>query len=382
MFPVCPDQDSENDMVITLFVVVIILLSTAYFYLKSPVIGSCALLISSMVSAIVSFSYYELFANMLINIGRVDQWAHPLCFALLFILTFMLLRIACGYLVGSNINFGLLITRLAAVICGVLTGVIVSGILVITIAMMPLSSKWPYARFGDRPPTAAKISNANKSFLNTDGIASGLFSWVSKGSLSSKKSFAVYHADFLNQIHLNRLTPEKRNVIPEINRPPSGKSKSRRPIIVASSEAINVSKTGLTRREDGRTIVTVDVSGKGIADGGAAGKNGEVSFTLSQVSLVCKEKSQSSNTMGSGTVIYPAKYISKQQSNTDEASLGELITLDRSDFMGAGRSAQVKIAFDVPNTMRPVLVRFKQNAIAGLPAKSTAETAETAEVAN
>jgi hypothetical protein len=331
-----------------------------------------------MVSTIVSFSYYELFANMLVSINRGAQWAHSVCFALLFILTFVLLRIACGYLVGSNITFGGLITRLTAVICGALTGVIVSGILIITIAMMPLTSKWPYARFGNRPPTASNIQNANKSFLNTDGLASGLFSWVSKGSLSSKKSFAVYHADFLNQIHLNRTTPEKGNAETEPDRFSRAISKSRRPTIIASAKAIKVSKTGLTRREDGQTVVTVDISGKGIADGGATDKNGGASFTLSQVSLVCKEKSQSSNTTGSGTVIYPAKYISKQQSNTDEASLGELITLDRSDFMGAGRSAQVIIAFDVPNTMRPVLLRFKQNAITGLPEKSTAETAEVA----
>jgi hypothetical protein len=193
--------------------------------------------------------------------------------------------------------------------------------------------------------------------------------------MSSKKSFAVYHADFLNQIHLNRLTPEKKSAISEINYPQSGKSKSGRPIIIASSKAIKVGKTGLTRREDGRTIVTVDISGKEIANGGAAGKNGEASFTLSQVSLVCKEKSQSSNTTGSGTVIYPVKYISKQQRNTDDASLGELITLSRSDFRGAGRTAPVKIAFDVPDTMRPVLLRFKQNAIVRLPEKSTAEAA-------
>jgi len=361
-------------MVVMLIVIAIILLSTAYFYLKSPIIGSCALLISSMVSVIVSFSYYELFANMLINIGRASQWAHSICFVLLFILTFALLRIACGYLVGSNITFGVLITRLTAVVCGVLTGTIASGILIITIAMMPFSSKLPYARFGDRPPRASSVQNANKSFLNTDGLASGLFSWVSKGSLSSKKSFAVYHADFLNQIHLNRTTPEKAESEADV----PAKFKTRRPTIVASAKAIKVGQTGLTRREDGRTVVTVDISGKEIADGGAAGKNGDVSFTLSQVSLVCKEKSQSSNTRGSGTVIYPAKYISKQQGNTDEASLGQLITLARSDFMSAGRKAQVKIAFDVPNTMRPILVRFKQNAIAALPAKSTAETAEVA----
>ena len=349
-------------MVITLFVVVILLLSTAYFYLKSPIMVSFAMLISSMVAAIVSFSYYEIVAEMLISTGYGGQWAHPGCFALLFVATFIILRVACDYLVGSNINFGVLITRSTAVICGLLTGMIASGILVITIALMPFSQKWPYARFEvNRPPTVSNIRSANKSFLNTDGFASGLFSWISRGSMSSKKSFAVYHAGFLNQIHLNR--------------PSTGDSKAKMPIIIASSEAINVSKTGLTRGEDNLVIVKVNIGGKEIADGGAADKKGGLSFTLSQVSLVCKEKSQPLDTTGSGIAIYPVKYISKQKSNTDKTSLGELITLSRSDFMGRGRTAQIKIAFDVPDSMRPVLLRFKQNAIVGLPEKLTREGA-------
>ena len=366
-------------MVITLFVVVILLLSTAYFYLKSPVIASFAMLISSIVAAIVSFSYYELLADMLVNAGHGGQWAHPGCFAVLFVVAFIVLRVACDHLVGANIDFGVLITRSTAVICGLLTGMIASGILVITIAMMPFSPKWPYARFEvNRSLTVSNIRNANKSFLNTDGLASGLFSWISKGSMSSKKSFAVYHADFLNQIHLNRLTPEAKKDEPGTSRPPpppGGKSGTGRPIIVASSKAINVSKTGLTRREDGRAVVEMNISGKKIVNGGAADENRIVSFTLSQVSLVCKEKNQPSNTTGSGVAVYPEKYILGEKRNTDEVSLGERITFSRSDFKGAGGRAPIKMVFNVPDSMRPVLLRFKQNAVVGLPEKSTAEEA-------
>lgn len=196
--------------------------------------------------------------------------------------------------------------------------------------------------------------------------------------MSSKKSFAVYHADFLNQIHLNRITPEAKKDepgTPRRSRRPVSKSKTKRPIIVASSKAIKVGKTGLTRQEDNQTVVTMDISGKEIADGGAADETGTVLFTLSQVSLVCKEKSQPLDTTGSGIAVYPARYITKQERNTDEASLGELITFFRSDFKGAGRTAQIKIAFDVPESMRPVLLRFKQNAIVRLPEESTAEEA-------
>jgi len=343
---------------------------------SATVIASVAMLVSSVVAAIVSFSYYETVADMLINAGRGGQWAHPACFVLLFIVTFIILRTACNYLVDTNINFGVFIARSTAVICGMLIGVIASGMLVITIAMMPISPKWPYARFGaGRLPTVSSIRNTNKSFLNTDGFASGLFSWISSGSMSSKKSFAVYHADFLNQIHLNRVYPEKSKDEPDPDRRPTRASKVRGPSIVASSKAISVGKTGLTRREDNRVIVKVDIGGKEISKGGAADKSGQVSFTLSQVSLVCKEKSQPLDTTGSGTAIYPVKYISKQKRNTDQVSLGELITFERSDFTGRGRTAQIQIAFDVPDSMRPVLIRFKQNAVAGLPEKSTAEVA-------
>jgi hypothetical protein len=33
----------------------------------------------------------------------------------------------------------------------------------------------------------------------------GFYRWISAGSLSSSKSFGVLHADYLSQIHLNRL---------------------------------------------------------------------------------------------------------------------------------------------------------------------------------
>jgi hypothetical protein len=367
-------------MVITLAVIAIILLSAAYFYLKSPVIASFAMLISSIVAMAVSFSYYEPLADMLINTGRGGQWAHSGCFALLFIVTIVILRVACDYLVGANIDFGIIVTRSAAVICGLLTGMIVSGVFVITIAIMPLSQKWPYARFEvDRSPVASDIRNAaGKSFLNTDGFTAGLFSWISKGSMSSEKSFAVYHAGFLDQIHLNRLTPVKKKAAPDTNRRsrrPVAAPEVEKPTIIASSQAIEVGKTGFQMQEDNRTIIQMDISGKEIADGGSIDESGMVSFTLSQVSLVCKEKNQPLNTAGSGLAVYPEKYIAKDTSNTDGASLGELITFSRADFKGRGRTAAIKLAFDVPNSMRPVLLRFKQNAITGLPKKTTAEEA-------
>ena len=56
-----------------------------------------------------------------------------------------------------------------------------------------------------------------------------------------------------------------------------------------------------------------------------------------------------------------------EERNTDETSLGELITFSRSDFKETSGRATIKIAFDVPDSMRPVLLRFKQNAVVGLP---------------
>ena len=357
-------------MVSTILVIVIILLCVAHFYLKSGVLTSFTTLMSAVFAVIISFNFYEWTANQLISRGYGGGWAQPGCFIFLFVFSFAILRTLGDYLVGANINFGVLPTRVIAVVSGIIVGVIVSGTLLITIAMAPLSGKWPYARFGVGQTVKAANINPNGSLFNVDGMVTGLFSWISRGPLSSEKSFAVMSADFVNHLHLNRLTPEKKKE-EENPRTSRGRLEDQKVLTIAGAQSVVVPKNGVRIHDDNSTIVRLEIKAKSVEDGGALDENSRMSFTLSQVSLICKPNAQANDNRGVASVVYPENYIvsSAQRTTGQAANLAELITIDRPFNRG---NARIDISFKVPDRQTAKFLRFKQNVIVELPKTSSA----------
>jgi hypothetical protein len=355
-------------------IIVIILLCIAQFYLKSSALTSFATAISALFGMIIAFNYYEALADQLISRGYEWQWAQAGCFVLLFIIGLAAIRSLGDFLLGSNINLGLAAKRTAAGICAVITGLIISGVFLITLALSPAGPKLSYNRF-DQAITTAAINNPNKLALNVDGFVAGLFGWISKGSLSSSKSFAVYHADFVDQIHLNSYkAPEK-------------------VFIISSKDALTIpgkGKKAVRRKEiDGQklTVARIGLIDRDIADGGAKDPKKMVSFTPSQIRLVCKETGQSDTITGNTKVVYPTlitKIKDKTTGLEDETisvkkDLGTIITLQGQDFQK--RVGWLDIGFQVPDRMEGVLLQFKQNAVIKLP-KPVTSTDEIEEQLN
>ena len=186
-----------------LIVLVVILLCIAHLYFQSTLVKSFAILIFALCSIVVSFAYFELLANLLI--GKITKeeylpWAHPGCFILLFMIAFGLLRGIYGQLALKPVDLGRLVEAIGRVICGFFLGITLSGVIIIFLIMAPLTIKKPYQRFD---PDSPDIETPQKALLNADGFASGWFSLLSKGSLSGTKSFAVLHANYLDQLFLN-----------------------------------------------------------------------------------------------------------------------------------------------------------------------------------
>jgi hypothetical protein len=200
-----------------------------------------------------------------------------------------------------------------------------------------------------------------KSFLGTDDLTAGLFSWVSQGSLSGKKSFALYHPNFNNQIHLNKhLLGEK--VIP-----------------VSSPEAVNIPKLGVRKKEtdDGKsyTVIRVEIKSATIDNGGAADKKGNFIFAPFQIGLICE--------IGKGPekkVLYPESIdiYNRDQSVKKITELGESVWLEREDFITAGGKSRavMDIAFNIPSSLKPELLAFKNTSITAVPALSSGEDKE------
>jgi len=340
-------------MIATIAVLIIIVLSVAHFYLKATMLTAFATVFAALLSVMLAFNFYEPLADLLISRGRALQWAQAGTFTLIFVFAFALIRTACDYLIGANIDFGVIPTRVTVVVSGIIFGMVISGVLLIAVGLTPLSPKWPYARFAGQTINASSIKPAGL-LINSDGFVASLFGWISKGSMSSKKSFAVYHADFVDQIHLNGLKTEDGV------------------FITASADAVKIPPKGVRVMSDNRTVIRMGIIGRDIEDGGAKDADGSVSFTLSQIRLICKEKSQPGTT-GSGIVVYPTKVIINKTPGQTDPDLSEVITISRTDFKKG--AAWLDIAFQVPKGKTAVLLEFKNNTVIELP-KTVTSTEE------
>lgn len=351
-------------MVALIIISLITILLTAQFYLKNSPLTSFVSVIAAIIGFVAAFSYYELLAGLMIGKGYVPDWAHSICFLLLFVIAFAIIRGLSDYIVGSNIDFGPMTKNITAIVCGIFTSLIVSGSLIIALSLAPIGRSMPYSRFGD----SINISNASEVKIPADSLVSGLYSWISKGAMgSNEKSFDVYHADFLDQLHLNRFA-----------------AKSDKVATVAGNEAVFVDKHGVWIKElpDGQTqtIVELDISSKSIKDGGAMGGENEVSFILSQVRVICSPKNQSDLTGDNIKILYPEMFLFKGQVVEENPPLSHILNFKRDSFITTprGRVARVDLAFTVPDNMAPRLLQFKSNTIVQLPKVMTEEEIEEA----
>jgi len=340
-------------------IILISILCVSHLYLKSSTPRSFAAAIAAVIAVIAALGYYEIASAILISKGHGGQWVQPAVFVIIFVTVLAVTKYLADYLLPRDVDFGQLPARLTGVVCGVIAGVVISGALFIALAMSPLALKWPYARFEQNN---INITSPKSSLLNSDGIVATLFGWISKGSMSSGKSFAVYHANFIDQLHLNR------------------HKASDGVYMITAAEAVVLPKKDGVRIENvdqrSYTIVRMGIRGGEIDGGGAMDKDGRVSFTPSQVRILCKQKDQAEDMTGSARPVYPEAQLLDNE--LIPVRLDETINVARDEFESVstyGRVAWIDLAFRVPANMTPVLLEFKQNAVAPLP-KAVVGTAE------
>ena len=368
----------------SLIVVVIILACAAIQYQWGTLVKAFAAIIAAICASIVAFSYFEVLANVFISRGDDSRflslvpWAQTLCFLLLLVVTFAILQTAIALLVRKPIDLGFLPERIGRVVCGILLGLIISGLLLTAFEMAPLSVKWPYQRFD---PLRLEPENPSRVLLNTDGLATGLFSIISNGSLSGKRSFATIHPDYLDQLFINRLintgdTSIISSVSPAIVVPKPAVWPASKTVGEQVARFVSELKTRggkLVYDQAGKSVpvpvspkngydpMIVRVGIKKTAIRGAAKVNGGA-FTPSQLRLICKRKGYGKDRLaGKAINIYPIGYLAAK----DKIQMSPEIKIGTQDFEGNAR--YIDFVFCVPNGFEPVLVQFKLNSIVEIP---------------
>jgi hypothetical protein len=335
--------------------------TVAHFYLKFSPMTAFATLMASIFGSIIAFNYYEMLANLFISHGYGGNWAAAGCFILTFVLGFALVRVPVDAMVGAKIDFGNTPKVTINLVLGAMTGLIFSGHFLVGLGLVPLQGNWLYNRF---PDASISLSEPKAALLNPDGVVSSLFGLFSQGSLSSNKSFAVLCDDFVNHNHLNRYGLKN-----EIS-------------MVCSPQALSVPSGGgmkpvrtIELPDAGKvTVVRAHLAFRDISDGGARESTGEIKFIPAQVRMIIKPSDKANTLMGKGKAIYPIGILENKKLTK---TLSDVITLGNQDQHN-DRNVWVDLVFDVPDNQQGVLLEFKMNALAALPAP----TASTAEIEN
>jgi len=373
----------------SLVVVLIILGCAAFQYFKGTVLRAFATIIVAICAGVVAFSFFEMLANVFISRGDDSRfvslvpWAQSLCFVLLLVLTFAILQTGLMFLTRQPVDLGFLPERIGRVICGILLGLITSGFLLTALEMGPLPTGYPYQRFD---PARLEVDSPNRVLFNADGLAAGLFSILSNGSFSGKRSFATLHPAYLDQLFFNRLTRVGETSIicslsPAIEVP--------RPAVWPAPEAVREqadrfatelrSRGGKVAYDEAGKSVPLPASPKGNCDTTivrigikrrairrAAKVNGGA-FTPSQLRLICKRRGSGKEGLaGRGINVYPIGYLK----TADEIEIRPEIKLATDDFKRNANTKEIDFVFRVPSGFEPVLVQFKMNSVVEIPPRA------------
>jgi hypothetical protein len=354
-------------MLAELAVIVVTLAMVIFVYLKGTLIKSFVILISALVAATVAMSFFETLAKLIIGYGFGGEWIPGAVFLLIFVLVFAILNAIGDQFTPVDLYFGDFPDRAARALVGAFAGFVVAGVILITAAMLPIGTKWPYERFNAEGGSVRPAEPDKSLILNADGFVASFTSWVSQGSMAGKKSLALFHPDFVNEIHLNRIGKDENNLSIAGSDAISVKA-----AWDANSELISESnKQSLPTPSGTRpVIVRAAIDAKVVKEGGALSEEGGVAFTLAQFRLMCKDKDSAGDLKGSGEIIYPVGII-KKGNIVEEKKYAEDIIVERSAFDGGAKT--LDLVFNVPTDKTPVLLEFKQNAVAQINRLSSGE---------
>ncbi|MHC4677300.1 MAG: hypothetical protein ACYTEK_01240 [Planctomycetota bacterium] len=367
-------------------VVLIILGCAAIQYFKGTVVRAFATIIVTICAGMVAFGFFEVLANVFISRGENSRnmslvpWAQTLSFLLLFVLSFAILQTVATFLTRHPVDLGLLPERIGRVVCGLIAGLLASGLLLTAFEMAPLSLSYPYQRFD---PARLDVDRPRGALLNVNGFATGLFGFLSNGSFSGKRSFAALHPDYLDQLFLNRvLGTDKAGTVsstaPAIEVPKPavwpaspaiagqvdafvGELRTRGGKIAYNESGSSVSLPVSPESGYLPTIVRVGIRKR--AARGAPAVNGGI-FTPSQLRVICKRKGYGDDPLaGGGINVYPLGYLK----SADQMQVSPLISVGTDDFERSATAKYIDFVFCVPNGFEPVLVQLKLNSVVEIP---------------
>jgi hypothetical protein len=181
----------------------VLILGIAFYQVVQGSFSALVMAVLTVLCAGASFALYEPLAELL----HPYQPAHADAAALIatFIIPLLVLRVLADSFIPGNIVLGVWVDRIAGGTLGIITGMIVVGILMVALQMLPFgASVMTYEPFDD----SLQRSSALVPFY-CDEFVLGFMNVLSRGSLSSNRRLDQVHDDLLLESFCTRNTARK-----------------------------------------------------------------------------------------------------------------------------------------------------------------------------
>jgi len=233
----------------------ILILAIAYFQVTQGLFSALIMTILSIVCAAVALNTYEALAGAMLY-AKQGSYADAIALTVLFVVPLFVLRILFDKLIPEGPEFSMWINRIGGGALGLVTGMVLIGMLLIVMQMLPFGQ----SALGYRAYDDSLQRDQHAYPFCPDDFTIGLARLVSGGALAGRTSFDKLHDDLLLESFCARNTagrngsvhappdalritraylppPEKAAWMDELPAPPVGETEASKVVVIAAAVA-------------------------------------------------------------------------------------------------------------------------------------------------
>ena len=184
-------------MILTLLVALLVL-GVAFYQVTQGLFSALIMTLLAVLSAAVAFNYYELLAAELYPYQ--PSHADAIALLALFILPLLAMRWVYDYFLAGNVVFGVWADRIGGGVLGIISGMVLVGVLAVAVQMLPLGR----SILGFEPFDPALQRQAGLAPFYPDQFVVGMVEKFSTGSLGVERPFTKVHDDLLRELYCVR----------------------------------------------------------------------------------------------------------------------------------------------------------------------------------
>lgn len=159
----------------------VLILAIAFYQVTQGVYSALIMTFLSIVSLTVAFGFYEPLAALLRKYQPMSMCAEPTALVALFIVVLAVLRVLFDRYLGRNVVAGVWTNRIGGGILGILTGMVLAGVLAVAVQMLPFGPSVLTSRpYGDDLQRGQRLAP-----FYPDDFVLGLARVMSAGSLKT-----------------------------------------------------------------------------------------------------------------------------------------------------------------------------------------------------